>query len=77
MQGKLTTQGKRGKKVTKWSVQILESGVGREGPSDSREKRCAPLFMYAFFSARASLSLLSYAPQKLTEERFNVEIEER
>ncbi len=31
MQVKLTTQGKRGKKVTKWSVQILESGVGREG----------------------------------------------
>ena len=31
MQGKLTTQGKRGQKVTKWSVQILESGVGRAG----------------------------------------------
>ncbi len=31
MQGKLETQGKRGKKVTKWSVQILESGVGRAG----------------------------------------------
>ena len=31
MQGKLTIQGKRGKKVTKWSVQILESGVGRAG----------------------------------------------
>jgi hypothetical protein len=31
MQDRLATQGKRGKKVTKWSVQILESGVGREG----------------------------------------------
>ncbi len=30
MQDKVTTQGKRGKKVTKWRVQILESGVGRE-----------------------------------------------
>ena len=28
---KLVTQGKRGKKVTKWSVQILESGVGSAG----------------------------------------------
>ena len=27
----MTTQGKRGKKVTKWRVQILESGVGRAG----------------------------------------------
>jgi hypothetical protein len=31
MEGKLTTQGKRDQKVTKWSVQILESGVGRAG----------------------------------------------
>ena len=31
MQGKLTTQGKRGKKVTKWRLQILECGVGRAG----------------------------------------------
>ena len=31
MEEKLTTQGKRGQKVTKWSVQILESGVGRAG----------------------------------------------
>ena len=31
MQDKVGTQGKRGKKVTKWSVQILESGVGSAG----------------------------------------------
>ncbi len=31
MQGKLTTQGKRDQKMTKWSVQILESDVGSAG----------------------------------------------
>jgi hypothetical protein len=31
MQSKLTTQSKREQKVTKWSVQIVENGVGREG----------------------------------------------
>jgi hypothetical protein len=31
MQGKRTTQGKRDQKMTKWSVQILESGVGSAG----------------------------------------------
>ena len=31
MQDRLVTEGKRGKKVTKWSVQILESGVWRAG----------------------------------------------
>jgi hypothetical protein len=31
IQVKLTTQGKRDQKLTKWSVQILESGVGSAG----------------------------------------------
>ncbi len=31
MQNKLTTQGKRDQKVTKWSVQIVENDVGRAG----------------------------------------------
>ncbi len=31
IQDKLMSQGKRDQKVTKWSVKILESGVGREG----------------------------------------------
>ena len=31
MQDKGATQGKRGQKVTKWSIQILESVVGRAG----------------------------------------------
>jgi hypothetical protein len=31
MQSKLTTQSKREQKVTKWSVQIVENGVGRAG----------------------------------------------
>ena len=31
IQVKLTTQGKRDQKMTKWSVQILESGVGSAG----------------------------------------------
>jgi hypothetical protein len=30
-QDKLTTQGKRDPKMTKWRVQILESGVGSAG----------------------------------------------
>jgi hypothetical protein len=31
MEDKLMTQGKRDQKMTKWSVQILESGVGSVG----------------------------------------------
>ena len=31
MEDKLTTQSKKDQKVTKWSVQILESGVGGAG----------------------------------------------
>ena len=31
MQSKLTTQSKRDQKVTKWTVQIVENGVGRVG----------------------------------------------
>ena len=31
MEDKLMTQGKRDQKMTKWSVQILESGVGSAG----------------------------------------------